>query len=85
MDIPYHFKDEGKLPFASNSRAKPGGNFNFVTSSDTSRSVCDHTIQMSPKMNGYCCFFPSDLSHEVYPFYTSDKDRISISGNIIYR
>ena len=86
MDIPYHFKDEGKLPFAkSNSRAKPGGNFNFVTSSDTSRSVCNHTIQMSPEMNGYCCFFPSDLSHQVYPFYTSDKDRISISGNIMYR
>ena len=39
---------------------------------------------MSPEMNGYCCFFPSDLCHQVYPFYTSDKDRISISGNILF-
>jgi hypothetical protein len=86
MDIPYHFKDEGKLPFAkSSSHAKPGGNFSFVTSSDTSRTVKDYIIQMSPEMNGYCCFFPSDLCHQVYPFYTSDKDRISISGNILFR
>jgi RNAse (barnase) inhibitor barstar len=86
MDIPYHSKDEAKLPFAkSNSKDPTGGNFSFVTSDDTSRRVSDYIIQMSPEMNGYCCFFPSDLCHQVYPFYTSDKDRISISGNISYR
>jgi hypothetical protein len=85
MDIPYHYKDETKLPFAeSGCSSPPGGNFSFVTSDDTSRRVSDYIIQMSPEMNGYCCFFPSDLSHHVYPFYTSDKDRISISGNISY-
>jgi hypothetical protein len=85
MDIPYHCKDEAKLPFAeSGCDSPPGGNFSFVTSDDTSRRVSDYIIQMSPEMNGYCCFFPSDLSHHVYPFYTSDKDRISISGNISY-
>jgi hypothetical protein len=86
MDIPYHYKDEAKLHFAkSNSKKPPGGNFSFVTSSDTSRGVKEYYIEMSPEFNGYCCFFPSDLSHQVYPFYTSDKDRISISGNISYR
>jgi len=84
MDIPYHWKDEAKLPFAKSGCEKPpGGNFSFVTSDDTSRRVRDSIIQMSPEMNGYCCFFPSNLPHLVYPFYTSDKDRISISGNII--
>jgi hypothetical protein len=86
MDIPYHSKDEAKLPFAKSSLKQPtGGNFHFVVSSDTSRSVWSHSIELSPNSNGYCCFFPSDLSHQVYPFYTSDKDRISISGNISYR
>jgi hypothetical protein len=85
MDIPYHYKDEAKLPFAkSNSHIPPGGNFSFAFSGGTTREVKDYMIPMSPEMNGYCCFFPSDLSHEVYPFYTSDKDRISISGNIMY-
>ena len=76
MDIPYHFKDETK--------SEQKGNFSFVASDDRSRRVNDYMIQMSPEMNGYCCFFPSDLPHQVYPFYTSDKDRISISGNISY-
>jgi hypothetical protein len=86
MDIPYHSKDEAKLPFAKkNSKDPAGGNFSFVMSDGISRSVGGYIISMSPEMNGYCCFFPSDLCHQVYPFYTSDKDRISISGNIVYR
>ena len=52
---------------------------------EVSRSVSEYFIKLSPEKNGYCCLFPSDLSHQVYPFYTSDKDRISISGNIMYR
>jgi hypothetical protein len=76
MDIPYHSKDEAKSDHK--------GNFNFLTASGISREVKPTTIEMSPEMNGYCCFFPSDLAHQVYPFYTSDKDRISISGNILY-
>jgi hypothetical protein len=86
MDIPYNYKDEAKLPFAKSNCTPPrGGNFTFTIPDGTSRSVREEIIEMSPEMNGYCCFFPSDLSHQVYPFYTSDKDRISISGNISYR
>ena len=86
MDIPYHSKDEGNLPTAKTSdKNHRGGNFSFVSSTDTSRTVSEYTIEMSPELNGYCCFFPSDSCHQVYPFYTSDKDRISISGNIMYR
>ena len=77
MDIPYNYKDE------TNSEQK--GNFTFVTSCAANRGIRDIIIPMSPKMNGYCCFFPSDLSHQVYPFYTSDKDRITISGNISHQ
>jgi hypothetical protein len=86
MDIPYHSKDEAKLTSAKTSCQDPlGGNFTFACPDELSRSITEHVIKMSPEMNGYCCFFPSDLSHQVYPFYTSDKDRISISGNIMYR
>ena len=86
MDIPYHYKDEAKLPSAKTScKDPPGGNFTFVTANGINRGMNNHIIPMSPEMNGYCCFFPSDLTHQVYPFYTSDKDRISISGNISYR
>ena len=87
MDIPYDWKDEAKLPFAKMRAAGPPsvGNFAFVFSKGNCRNVSGYTISMSPEMNGYCCFFPSDLCHQVYPFYTSDKERISISGNIILK
>jgi hypothetical protein len=85
MDIPYHSKDEAKLPLAKSSCPNPpGGNFSFAYSDGISRTVKEQFIEMSPDMNGHCCFFPSNLAHQVYPFYTSDKDRISISGNILY-
>ena len=86
MDIPYDWKDEAKLPFAKMRAAGPPsvGNFAFVFSKGNCRNVSGYTISMSPEMNGYCCFFPSDLCHQVYPFYTSDKERISISGNIYW-
>jgi hypothetical protein len=85
MDIPYHSKDEAKLPLAKSScKIPPGGNFSFAYSDGISRTVKEQFIEMSPDMNGHCCFFPSNLAHQVYPFYTSDKDRISISGNILY-
>ena len=28
--------------------------------------------------------FPAKLPHLVYPFYSTDKTRISIAGNILY-
>ena len=85
MDIPYHYKDEAKLPFARSNSHFQCGSFAFAFSDPASRSVLESSIELSPKMNGYCCFFPSDLCHQVYPFYTSDKDRISISGNITHQ
>ena len=44
--------------------------------------MCPYTYEMNPDMEGTILFFPSDLLHEVFPFYNCDEDRISISGNI---
>jgi hypothetical protein len=38
---------------------------------------------MGKKVEGKMLFFPAKLMHGVYPFYDSDEQRISISGNII--
>ena len=85
LEIPYHYNDESNLPFTKGGMDDVAGNFSFAYSLNQSREVVSRIIRLSPDMNGYCCFFPSDLSHQVYPFYTSNKDRISISGNIAYR
>ena len=37
---------------------------------------------LSKEDEGTLLLFPSKLSHQVYPFYDCDEDRISVSGNI---
>jgi len=85
MEIPYHHNDESDLSFTKGTMNDVAGNFSFAYSPNQSREVVSRIIRLSPDMNGWGCFFPSGLSHQVYPFYTSNKDRISISGNIAYR
>ena len=36
-----------------------------------------------PSKEGIILFFPSELSHQVFPFYNCDEDRVSISGNLV--
>ena len=40
------------------------------------------TYQLDKSWEGTMLFFPSELHHQVYPFYNCDDDRISISGNV---
>ena len=73
MDIPYDWKDESKLNLTSelfDGLMSSTGNFAFIHSKSISNSriMTSTNIPMSPETNGYCCFFPSDLCHQVYPF-----------------
>lgn len=78
MKIPYSWEDEAKLA-GDRSYTNQIGNFVFVDS-----NLKEHVIQMSPEMEGQMIIFPSHLHHMVYPFYTTDKERTSISGNIFF-
>ena len=82
MDIPYDCKEEQQLPIARSSLNEYIGNFVFTY--PTGNSIGTEVIDMHPEMNGWCVFFPSDLAHQVYPFYTSDERRVSIAGNIMF-
>lgn len=44
--------------------------------------VQSHYIHVGKNMQNYICMFPSTLTHCVFPFYTSDEYRVSLSGNI---
>lgn len=84
VKIPYDHEDEQKLPFTESSGAAKEliGNFSFLWSDGI--DIQSKVIKMSSKMEAHGVIFPSSLHHEVYPFYTSDEERISVSGNIIY-
>lgn len=80
MKIPYDIKKEQELPWVKGSKnQKTVGNFTFV-----GPDMENHILTMEKEIEGYCAIFPSHLHHMVYPFYTSDEERVSISGNIYY-
>ena len=39
-------------------------------------------IDVDKSFEGKMLVFPSKLQHLVYPFYTSDEHRITVSGNV---
>jgi hypothetical protein len=80
MKIPYDWRDEKELPWVKGSNSEETvGNFVLVDP-----SMSNHAFFMDKTMEGHCVFFPSNFYHMVYPFYTSDEERVSISGNIFF-
>ncbi len=55
--------------------------FNFVYTNILGK-ICPHRYEMSSDVEGTMLFFPSELIHNVHPFFNCTEDRISISGNI---
>ena len=78
MKIPTHYEEQHNLPFNS----KAASDFQF-TYTDIIGHVQDYNIPMDSDKEGVILLFPSRLRHQVYPFYNCDKQRISISGNIV--
>ena len=82
MKIPTDWKEQHELPFAKNSNGPVASDFQF-TYTDIIGHVQDYNIPMDSDKEGVILLFPSRLRHQVYPFYNCDKQRISISGNIV--
>ncbi len=82
MKIPYKYENE-----ANTARTKgiaedcQSGCFQFLFTTLLG-SVTKHTYYLDPSYEGTILLFPASFNHTVYPFYTSDEDRISISGNL---
>lgn len=60
------------------------GNFGFVYSDLLGRAQQSSLI-LDKTWEGVMLLFPSDLLHYVYPFYTSDEERITISANYLFQ
>ena len=81
LKIPYAEKklrrNKKEIPFI-------GSKFNSFEFSFT--NVCGqpqhHSMNITKKDEGVVFLFPSQLTHCVYPFYDTNKLRISISGNV---
>ncbi len=79
--IPFSLQNEKKVPFVKHSNNPSAGCFEFLYT-NTLGQIRYKRSSLSSKNEGTMLFFPATLLHQVYPFFTSDKNRISISGNI---
>jgi len=82
MKIPTHWKEQHALPFSANSNDPCASNFQYLLGQPQG-VVQIFNIPLSPKSEGRMLFFPAWLSHQVFPFYGTDEERITISGNIV--
>tara|TARA_B100000287_G_C20605366_1_gene769841 strand:- start:817 stop:1452 length:636 start_codon:yes stop_codon:yes gene_type:complete len=81
MKIPYEWKEQNRNPISLDSGRPSIGDFQFVFLDMLGR-VTTHRYRLSSGHEGTMLFFPAKMSHQVYPFFNCDEERISISGNI---
>ena len=82
MKIPTRHVEQNQNPIALNSRNPRISSFQF-SYTNTLGKIQTYTYQMNPEAEGTMLLFPSELRHQVYPFYNCNEDRISVSGNIV--
>lgn len=79
-DIPFSIEDEIRSSPNPTTEKNRAGLFQFVYI-DTLGKIGLLTLPVDKKWQGRICVFPSELNHQVYPFYSSDDVRVSIAGN----
>jgi hypothetical protein len=76
-----------KIPYDTDKEVSQKGGaaslFQF-TYLNTYGKISTEKIYVDKNYEGVIAMFPSSQQHCVYPFYTSNENRISISGNILY-
>ena len=84
MKIPTNWKDQHELPICAHSNSPHASNFQFLSSNLGTTTIETAGFRLSPKDEGRMLFFPATLQHMVYPFYGTEEERITISGNIYF-
>jgi hypothetical protein len=78
--VPYDMEDERKLSPGVESNYNSAGMFSFLYN-DSVGGIKSHSIPVDKSMENKIILFPSSFFHMVYPFFSSDGYRISVSGN----
>tara|TARA_B100000131_G_C17994031_1_gene563730 strand:+ start:51 stop:779 length:729 start_codon:yes stop_codon:yes gene_type:complete len=87
LKIPYNYKTEmldKRFSGTKISDRKPGC-FDFYAPKSNPNGnfgIESYTYRLDKSHEGTMLFFPSHLTHQVFPFYSTDEKRITLSGNI---
>lgn len=80
-DVPFNIEDEIEASPNPTTEKNRSGHFQFLYT-DALGKITTLNLPVDRRWEGKLCLFPSELHHQVYPFYSSDGVRVSISGNI---
>tara|TARA_B100000035_G_scaffold281431_1_gene262325 strand:- start:801 stop:1448 length:648 start_codon:yes stop_codon:yes gene_type:complete len=81
VKIPYEYEKELELAPGNKANQNVTSCLSFHTTHVLGGIQSCH-FALKKEHEGHIIFFPSRMRHSVYPFYTSDDYRITISGNI---
>ena len=84
VQVPYYVHNEDQHVNVKNAKSKLNSRFIFTGAKSTGEIISE-VLDIDKSWENKIIFFPSFLDHMVYPFFTSDEYRISISGNILHR
>ena len=79
LKIPIEHEEQNK---DNTSHQKLRSSFQF-SYTDILGRIRQTNYNLDKSWEGTMLFFPSDLHHQVYPFYNCDEDRITVSGNLL--
>jgi len=82
LKIPYDLEEEYKV-FPQSSSGSSASNLCFLLT-DHVGDIIDVQVPVDKTFEGKMLMFPAKLKHQVYPFYTSDDYRITVSGNVSF-
>jgi hypothetical protein len=80
IDVPYDIEKEKSQNYCKDSNTSLPGHFQFIYINSLGK-IAQYNIPVDKTYNNTMVIFPCGLTHAVYPFSTSDKYRISVSGN----
>lgn len=81
IEVPYTIEEELANTSCVNSNMPRPGMFSFIYTNILGE-IREAEFPVDKSYEGTIFLFPSCLPHTVYPFSTSDKRRVSISGNL---
>jgi hypothetical protein len=83
MKIPIDWKEQHSMHRHHGNLPPCASDFQFVYSDMLGRTQ-EKNYNLDSSDEGRMLFWPSQLKHQVYTFYNSEEERVTISGNVLY-
>jgi len=84
IKVPFVIEQERQNPSGVNSNCNCSSNFQLLYTNSLGQ-ISDVLFPVDKSWEGTIILFPNKMLHCVYPFFSSDEERISIAGNVLLK